>query len=409
MRRPKADIIAFARDIVENSSRCADPIRTAQILPAEAYVSEEFWEFEKWAIFSRQWLFVGHVNQVPNPRDYLSRTILGEPILVTRDNDGKVHVLSGICQHRGHPIAGGLKAQPIGAGCQNARTLVCPYHNWTYQMDGTLMWAPEMEQTTPVDELRAEIHLPRIRTEIFHGLIFINFDDQAPPLAPSLTKMKREIAAFNVADMVPMPVRVDSDLRCNWKGHHENALEPYHTDYVHKRSHASAPANLSKFLDFSPGDGQVMTTTDFAAREADLFSKEGKSAMPIIADLSQDQRRRLLFISVMPTFFGVFQPSAVMVTLILPRGPSVMDTFRFPLYPRSTIAAQDFTEMYQRQVAVQGTVIQEDLVTQASVQEGHYSRFTPRGRLSWLEATIPQMNQWLLERYRSALDELTTA
>lgn len=166
---------------------------------------------------------------------------------------------------------------------------------------------------------------------------------------------------------------------------------------------------MSKFLQFSPGDGQIMTTTDFAAPEADLFSQAGKSAMPIIADLSPEQRRRLLFISVMPTFFGVFQPSAVMVTLLLPRGPSLMDTFRFPLYPRSTVETPEFSEMYQRQVAVQGTVIQEDLVTQASVQEGHYSRFTPRGRLSWLEGTIPQMNQWLLERYRGALDELTTA
>ncbi len=409
MRRPNADVIAVAREVVENSGRCADPVGTAQILPAEAYVSEEFWDFEKWAIFSRQWLFVGHVNQVPNRRDYLTRTILGEPILITRDGDGEVHVLSGICQHRGHPIGGGLKAQPAGAGCRNARTLVCPYHGWTYEMDGTLRWAPEMEQTTPVEQLRNEIRLPRIRTEIFHGLIFINFDDQAVPLAPSLAKMDREIAAFEVADMVPMPVRVDGDLRCNWKGHHENALEPYHTDYVHKRSHASAPANLSKFLQFSPGDGQIMTTTDFAAPEADLFSQAGKSAMPIIADLSPEQRRRLLFISVMPTFFGVFQPSAVMVTLLLPRGPSLMDTFRFPLYPRSTVETPEFSEMYQRQVAVQGTVIQEDLVTQASVQEGHYSRFTPRGRLSWLEGTIPQMNQWLLERYRGALDELTTA
>ncbi len=409
MRRPNADVIALAREIVDDSSRCADPIATAQILPAPAYVSEAFWEFEKWAIFSRQWLFVGHVNQVPNPRDYLSRTILDEPILITRDGDGDVHVLSAICQHRGHPIGGGLKAQPIGSGCRNARTLVCPYHGWTYEMDGTLRWAPEMEQTTPVEQLRNEIRLPRIRTEIFHGLIFINFDDQAAPLAPSLAKMDREIAAFGVADMVPMPVRVDGDLRCNWKGHHENALEPYHTDYVHKRSHASAPANLSKFLQFSPGDGQIMTTTDFAAPEADLFSQAGKSAMPIIADLSPEQRRRLLFISVMPTFFGVFQPSAVMVTLLLPRGPSLMDTFRFPLYPRSTVETPEFSEMYQRQVAVQGTVIQEDLVTQASVQEGHYSRFTPRGRLSWLEGTIPQMNQWLLERYRGALDEPTTA
>ena len=279
MKQPRPDVVAFAREVIANSAHCADPVRSAQVLPAEAYVSEEFWQFEQWAIFARQWLFVGHVNQVPSPRDYLSRTIAGEPVLITRDDQGKVRVLSAICQHRGHPIVGGLKAQPEGSGCQNARNLVCPYHGWTYRLDGTMVWAPEMEQTTPVEQLQAQIRLPEIRSEIFHGLIFINFDKDALPLAPSLAKMDREIAAFNLAEMVPMPVRVDSELRCNWKGHHENALEPYHTDYVHRRSHAAAPANLSKFMEFSQGDGQVMTTTDFASSNADLF---GKDVMPVI-------------------------------------------------------------------------------------------------------------------------------
>jgi hypothetical protein len=122
-----------------------------------------------------------------------------------------------------------------------------------------------------------------------------------------------------------------------------------------------------------------------------------------------EQQRRLLFVSIMPTFFAVFQPSGVMVTLILPRGPSLMDTMRFPLYPRSTTLAPNFAETWQRQVAMQGTVIEEDITTQTAVQAAHHSRFTPRGRLSWLEAPIPQMNQWLLVRYRDALERAPAA
>jgi phenylpropionate dioxygenase-like ring-hydroxylating dioxygenase large terminal subunit len=408
MKPPKPDIIAHAREVLADCRRCADPIASAQILPREAYVSEDFWAFEQWAIFSRQWLFVGHVNQVPEPRDYLARTIVGEPILITRDEAGQVRVLSAVCQHRGHPIVGGLKALPPGAPCQNARNLVCPYHGWTYRMDGRLHWAPEMDQTVPLDELRREIRLPEIRSEIFHGLIFVNFDDRAAPLAPSLATMAREIEAFDLVDMVPMPVRVDADIGCNWKAHHENALEPYHTDHVHQRTHASAPANLSKFMEFLPGDGAIMTTTDFASADADLFSKDGRSAVPVIAALNAQQRRRLLFVSVMPTFFGVFQPSAVMLTLVLPRGAGRMDTHRFALYPKTTAAAPGFAELVERQIAAQGAVIEEDLITQNAVQAARHSRFTPRGRLSWLEATIPQMNQWLLERYQSALDGLAS-
>jgi phenylpropionate dioxygenase-like ring-hydroxylating dioxygenase large terminal subunit len=409
IRRPKPETIAFAREVVDNAARCADPVQSAQILPAEAYVSEEFWDFEKWAIYGRQWLFVGHVNQVSAPRDYLARTILDEPILITRDDGGKIHVLTGVCQHRGHPLVGGLKAQPDGAACQNARNLVCPYHGWAYNLDGTFIWAPEMEKTTPIEELKKRIRLPELRTEIFHGLIFINFDSNAAPFSPALAKLDQEISNFDLANMMPMPVRVDSDLQWNWKVHFENALEPYHTDYVHQSSHSSAPANLSKFIDFTKGDGQVMTTTDFASSDVDLFSQGGQAntkTAPIIATLNEQQRRRLLFVAVMPTFFAVFQPSAVMATLILPKGPGRMDTHRFAIYPKTTVAMPGFNELFERQIKRQGVVIQEDLITQTAVHAAHRSRFTPRGRLSWLEATIPQMNQWLLERYQSALDEL---
>ena len=402
MKAPKPEILAHARDIVSACDRCADPVASAQVLPGEAYVSEEFWQFEKWAIFARDWLFVGHVGQVPRPGDYLARRLLDEPILIVRDERGTVRVLSGVCQHRGHPLVGGLKAQPEGAPCDNARRLVCPYHAWSYRLDGTLDFAAEMERTTPVETLRREIRLPELRSEIFHGLIFVTFAADAPPLAPSLARLDREIAAYGLAEMVPMPVRVDKDLAWNWKVHHENALEPYHTDYVHKRSHGAAPANLSAFMPFAPGDGQIMTTTDFAAGN-DLFAGERPAAMPVIATLAEAQRRRLLFVSVMPCFFAVFQPSAVMLTLILPRGPGLLDTHRFPLYPRSTVEAPGFRELYEGQIARQGLIIEEDRITQTAVQAAHHSRFTPRGRLSWLEATIPQMNQWLLERYRRAL------
>ena len=76
-----------------------------QILPAEAYTSEAFWEFEKHAIFSREWLCIGHVNEVPSVGDYLPLTVLGEPLLLVHD-EAKIRVLSSVCRHRGHPIAG---------------------------------------------------------------------------------------------------------------------------------------------------------------------------------------------------------------------------------------------------------------------------------------------------------------
>ena len=408
MRKPSAEIIALAKDIVRDSATCGQPFERARVLPGESYVSQQFWEFEKWAIFSREWLFVGHVNQVPAPGDHIFRRILDEPILVVRDHDNKVRVLSAVCQHRGHPIVGGLKPGPEDAGCLNAQRLVCPYHNWVYNLDGKLIGAPSMERTAPMSELRAEIRLPEIRSEIFHGLIFMNFDDRTRNLSPTLAKLDHELAGMNVAEMMPLPPRIDKELRWNWKVHHENALEAYHTDYVHKNTHNSAPSHLTRFKIFEAGDGQIMMETGFAAGQGDLYSKEGATIVAIDG-LRDDQRRRVLFVSVLPTFFAVVQPANLNVTLLLPRDANVMDTHRFGLYSKSAVETPGFEETYKAVSKARDVIIGEDRTTQMAVQEGHLSRFSPRGRLSWLEATIPQMNEWLLDRYRSALEERAAA
>ena len=180
MATPDIDF-AFVRRIVEQAQSCLRPVKDAEILPAEAYVSEQFWEFEKRTIFAREWLCVAHVNEVPNRGDYLPLTVIDEPVIIVRDEDGVVRVLSAICQHRGHPIVGGVAPLPPAGTCLNALRLVCPYHNWTYALDGKLIGAPSMNETTPIQELRQRVRLPELRSEIFHGLIFVNFNSDAAP------------------------------------------------------------------------------------------------------------------------------------------------------------------------------------------------------------------------------------
>jgi phenylpropionate dioxygenase-like ring-hydroxylating dioxygenase large terminal subunit len=401
--------VDVARYVVDAAIDCAAPVAEARILPALAYNDSDFWEFEKWALFGHEWLFIGHVNQVPNPGDHFKLRILDEPILVVRGKDGDIDVMSAICQHRGHPLFEGLAEPADTSGCLNAKYFVCPYHAWTYNLDGTLHSAPAMRETTPLGKLREEIRLPRIRFEIFHGLIFINFDDAAAPLAPTLEKMDSEIANFGIADLVPTPLVSTGVFDWNWKIYHENSLEPYHTDYVHKDSHNPAPANLSKFYPFSPGDGQVLTTTDFGPDSAELFDSGGQVQLPIIPNLTDEQRGRLLFISVMPVLFLVIEAGSVLVTMSLPRSAEKTELLFFSLFPKEAVAQPEFESVYEEQGKMLQTIVGEDMLTQAALHRGHRSRFSPAGRFSWLEATIPQMNQWLLERYRRALDRLEEA
>src|SRR5690348_215290 len=96
--------LSVVRQIVEDCDSCLRPVKDAEILPAAAYVSEEFWEFEKQAIFGREWLAIAHVNEIPNIGDHIPLKVNDEPVIVTRDEDNRVRVLSSICQHRGHPM-----------------------------------------------------------------------------------------------------------------------------------------------------------------------------------------------------------------------------------------------------------------------------------------------------------------
>jgi phenylpropionate dioxygenase-like ring-hydroxylating dioxygenase large terminal subunit len=399
------DCISFARQVVEKAAGAVGPVEKAKILPAEAYTSEQFWEFEKFAIFSREWLCVGHVNEVPGPGDHLPLTMLGEPILLVRGEAGEIRVLSAVCQHRGHPIFAGLAQRAPDAPCLNARSLVCPYHNWTYRLDGSLIGAPSMKETTPVAELRQQIRLPEIRSEVFHGLVFINFDQEAEPLRPRLAKLERALSSYPLEELVPTQMLALTDLKWNWKLHHENALEPYHTDYVHKGFHTAVPARLTQFYAYDSGDGQILRTTGFLAEGGDLFEETGRR-LPEIGGLTPEQRSRVLFVSIMPNVVAVVQPSSVTMTILNPSSAATMSSRRINLYPRAALADPDFERITNEQFERNKVLIMQDQVTVMALQEAYRSRFTPHGKLSWLEAAIPQLNQWIVEKWRHALDGL---
>lgn len=406
MKRPLSPrAIAAAERVLADVDRCTDPVATARLLPPEVYTSEDFWEFEKEAIFYREWLCIGHVNEIPRSGDQLPLTILDEPIVMLRDLSGEVRVMSAVCRHRGMPLFGGLAAEgrTPASPCLNGRRIKCPYHNWQFELDGRLVAAPSMTETVPVKQLREMIRLPQIRHEVFHGLVFVNFDDEAEPLAPTVRRMDEELSTFGLEDLVPMPAVVYENQQWNWKIHHDNALEPYHTSYVHRGVHEAAPAKNARFYEFEEGDGQIMHPTYLVDEDAGLASTDGRRTTQIIPGLTEEQRKRVMFASIPPMLFSILQPTFVQLAMIHPTGPGSFDLRRVNLYPKSAVESPGFHEAYRKFQERKELAIHQDAVTTAALQQGLRSRFAPRGPLSWLESNIPQLNQWLIERYRKAL------
>lgn len=375
-----------------------DDYTTARTMPTGVYTSEEFYAFEQEAIFAKEWLCLGHVSQVPDEGDYFTISVGDEPLIVVRGKDGEIRVMSAICQHRGYPVL-------VDGDKGNAKQFRCSYHYWAYGLDGQLVAAPEMTRTCPLAQLRAETRLPQLKVEIWFGMIFANMDPDAGALAPRLAKLAPEMEAYDVANLTAVNPLEYPNQPWNWKGMHENALEPYHTSFVHMGYHDIAPASMAEFTEWDDADGQIMHPTNYRWIDAG-FNPTGKSVLPILPGLSEQRRSRIMFASVLPTVFFALSPDQVFYFLITPESAGRMTLRMAWLFPESSLKAPGFDWAFQMQNDVNAVINDQDIHTNKRMQDGQRSRFAKRGRYSWQETTLPQMNRWLTLRYQAHADSL---
>ena len=381
----------------------ARPVPEARVLPPEAYMSEAFFAFEKEAVFMHSWLCVGRVQQLPNPNDFMALTLADEPILVTRTEQGEVRAMSALCRHRGHP----LKRQCTG----NASRFVCPYHNWTYNIAGELVGAPHMSKTLPAGDLRAESTLPALKVEIWHGFIFVNFDPEAAPLAPTLAKLEPYMAGYDLDAMVTIPPKFErTPIPWNWKMLLENYIEPYHTEFVHPIIHDFAPSVTVEFDSWrGDHDNAIVRYVPFLKPDGGLTENgwQAPASFPIIPTLDAKQRHRVGFGMVPPTMNIIFTPDMLCYGLIYPLGPASL-TVGGGLFtaggwcvPKSTAELPDFEIRAARLMEGSAQLGVQDTTINIAMQSAKHSRFAPRGRLCHLEETLSDFNRWLALRYRA--------
>ena len=202
-------------------------VSNAVTLPRECYTSEEFFELEQEKIFSDAWLCVGHELDFVEPGDFFGVNIGREPLVIVKGNDGKIRALSSVCRHR--------YAQIIEHGQRGSdANIQCPYHRWTYGLDGKLNSALFLERNKCFEQ--SKVALPEYRLEIWKGFIFINLNDDAAPLAPQLAGLddRMNAVAAELGNGKWEPVEYYSETwKCNWKLFQENNSEGYHHMGVH--------------------------------------------------------------------------------------------------------------------------------------------------------------------------------
>ena len=212
-----ADVARVGADHTE------DPV-AAGTLHAEAYTTQRWYDFEQTAVFARSWQWVCHREKLANAGDYVTTTVAGHPVVVVRGGDGALRAFYNVCKHRAHQVL---------AGEGSARSLRCPYHGWTYDLDGSLIAARHSGHAVDFDT--SGICLDAVQAEEFGGFVFVNLDSAAAPLLQQAGGLAAEIAtkAPDIADLT-LARRLSYDIASNWKNVVENYLECYHCHIAHK-------------------------------------------------------------------------------------------------------------------------------------------------------------------------------
>ncbi|MGB7553228.1 MAG: aromatic ring-hydroxylating dioxygenase subunit alpha, partial [Candidatus Korobacteraceae bacterium] len=189
------------------------PLDHAHTIPASWYVDARVAELERQNVFGRTWQVVARADQVQHPGEYVTTDLAGEPLVVVRGNDHQLRAFYNVCRHH----AAAVVTEPQGT----ASILRCPYHGWSYGLDGSLKGTPEFDGVCSFD--RGQNGLLPVRVETWEQFVFVSLDPKAAPLADFLGGLVRRVAPLNLGS-VHFFERRSYILNCNWKVFVDNYL-----------------------------------------------------------------------------------------------------------------------------------------------------------------------------------------
>ena len=211
------------------------PADQARNMSSSYYTSPEFLTLEEEHIFRKQWICIGHIGEIPNPGDFYTTELVGEQLLVIRNQNQDVRILSNVCRHRGNILV---------EGRGNRRKFICAYHAWTYSAEGKLLSASLMDRIEGFD--KSKCSLPSYAAEVWRGFIYVNLNgktdslyDRLQDLAPHIKNYRMEDRSFVFGE--------ETTWHTNWKCLAENFMEGYHLTPTHAKTlHSITPTSLCK-------------------------------------------------------------------------------------------------------------------------------------------------------------------
>lgn len=272
-------------------------------LPAWSYFSEEMLEEEKELLFRRHWQLICHVSDIPEPGDYMASDFVGERALVIRGRDGNVRAFHNLCRHRGSRVVADDKGT-----CRAA--IICPFHGWAYNLDGTLRGAARPDSLPPLDP--EEWGLKALDMDIWNGFVFVRFKPgPQPKISEIMARFDEELAQYDLAALVPDGEGMWSeDIRANWKCVRDVDNEGYHVPMAHPGLDDLFGRN---YYDEPFKEGTSRSFSGFREGDSKLWSvRQYKSLLPQMGTLDDEHQRAWLYIGVFPNLvFGIYPDSVI--------------------------------------------------------------------------------------------------
>lgn len=371
--------MSHSNPFTELLNAAARPMTEARAMPPSVYTSEAFLARELAGIFGKEWVCVGRSGGLANPGDYLTYELAGQPVIVIRDRQGRVRAFSNVCLHRMSTLA---------EGCGNKRVLVCPYHAWTYDLDGSLRGAPFMDATTGF--CKDDYRLPAIRCEEWKGWVYITLDNDRPSLASALGELEAMIAPYQVEHYVEC-FRETHVWDTNWKVLAENFMESYHLPVCH----ADTVGGHSRLEEMDCPPGRPAFNYHWITKEASLPMG---NAHPDNTRLQGHWRKTTALITLYPSHLVTLTPGYFWYLSLHPRGTGqVSILFGGGLSPEF-MADPKADEHVATLKSLLDTVNLEDRGCTEKVFRGLCADKAAPGHLSCLERPIYDFMQYIAER-----------
>jgi glycine betaine catabolism A len=366
------------------------PLERASMLPPRSFTDSSVLGWELESLFRGGWVCIGHASAIAEPGAYLSRVIGDESVFVIAGKDGEARGFFNVCRHRGARIFEEAEGKVRGR-------IRCPYHAWSYDLDGSLLGTRHTEGLEDFDP--GCYGLTPVATEVVGGLVLVNLAPSPTPAPDHVGELRPWLERYAVDRLEPAGRR-EYAVKANWKAIAENYNECLHCPGVHPELNA-----LSDYASGAPvhGEGAWCGGSMTLNEGAETMGRGGDhdGFRPPIAGLPEDELRHVYYFALFPNTLVSLHPDYVMLHTLWPREPGATDVVCEWLFEPDTIAAPGFDP--SDAIEFWDQVNREDWHVCELAQKGVGSRGYRAGRYSTHEGDVHAFDVMVAERYLEAI------